>query len=225
MDAEAAGYPRAPLLVVASVAVALLAVGVALGAGGSSPSSSTPSADLNGLSISSLAVSLELTGHRAAVQDALTTDVAGAARVSGLTDCEMDPPTFTAAPVPWGLQCAVTGSFTAASLGELERLPHVEAIRAHTAHGSTNLYFLGVVRGEAALVVQPRGGEARALTVLAVLRSLPGTISCRWSGPEGFPVGAGGTIACAERSPRAATAAGQIASHLDVASTESIASL
>lgn len=208
------------------LAAALLAAGLALALSHPSTPRSTPRrADLRGLHLTSLGVTIDARGGRGTTQRLLASDVRAASSIPGLRACRVARVEVSSFPAPPMLACRLRGAIPAASLVRLEQLPGVESVFGRGRRRSESLYFLGVVRGEPALIVQPIGGGARALGDLRALQRLPGVLGCSWSGPEpGLPGGAGGTIACAMASRHAATVARSVAYRLDVAYAEVFAS-
>jgi hypothetical protein len=121
-------------------------------------------------------------------------------------------------PASPGFFCVATSSFNTASLVTLEVLSHVSGIGGSNARRHyESLFYLGVQRGEPALVVQPIGNSQRVRSDLAVLRGLPGVLHCGSADVGPFLAD---MIACATSSHAEALHAQMAAEHLNVAYAE-----
>jgi hypothetical protein len=177
---------------------------------------------IDGLSPAKISVLLDV-AWRVGAESALRADIAQASGISGLYDCAPNPPDFSSMPEPPGFFCSATRAFSTAGLATLERLPRVATVGGGTAgRHNQSLFFLGVLRGEPALIVSPIGNDQRVQADLAVLRSLSGVLHCGWSAEQGPFLTS--LIGCATSSHGAAVQAQRVAKHLNVAYAEVIAS-
>ena len=153
----------------------------------------------------------------------LHADIARASGIAGLQGCAQNPPDMSSMPENPGFFCTATQGFNSNSLTVLERLPAVGDIGGSNARRHyESLYFLGVLRGEKALVMEPIGTNARIQADLAALRELPGVGHCGWEPGLGGPNGA--TIACAVGSRATLMHDQRAAKRLNVAYAEVITS-
>ena len=123
------------------------------------------------------------------------------AHITGLVHCRPTSlaPSSPAGPLPPEFTCATTSAFSSTSLAALERLGHVTAVWGLNPHRGTGLYFLGVHRGQPAIIVQTPSRLVRR--DLSVIRALSGVLHCQW-GPGAL--GDESTIACSTGSYRSA---------------------
>jgi hypothetical protein len=177
---------------------------------------------ISGLRITKVSVSLALYGGSTEIAQLLRADIDDASSIAGLASCAPLPPDVSSMPELPGFSCGASPSFTAASLRILQRLRHLEGISARFGDRSTSLDFLGVLRGEPALIVQPIGRVPRILTDLVVLRGLPGVLKCEWSGTDSYA--SEDTIACSTTSHAAALSDQKAAWRLNVAYAEAFSS-
>ncbi len=172
---------------------------------------------VDGTPIVEVAAAMDVSG--AVLQAMLTLEV-DRAHITGLVRCRpaSAPPSSPPGPLPPEFTCATTSAFSATSLAALERLEHVTAVWGLTRHRGTGLYFLGVHRGQPAVIVQ---APTRLVhRDLSVLRALTGVLHCRW-GPDTFDEE--GTIACSTGSYRSAVDAKVRLRGLRVADVETFA--
>jgi hypothetical protein len=155
------------------------------------------------------------------VEPALHDDVARASGITGLYGCAPNPPDASSMPEAPGFFCSATSAFGAASLVTVEHLSNVAGIGGRAGRHFDSLFFLGVLRGQPALVVQPIGSSQRIQSDLVVLRGLPGVLEC---GSADVGPMLADTIACATRSHAVAIRAQKDAYHLNVAYAEVMAS-
>ena len=197
---------RDPLRVVGAV-LALLLVALLIswttGLMTTSPRRSLPAELIKIDGLPTVKIFVNLIFSRAQVAPALGVDISKASELTGLYECAPNPLDTSSMPAPPGFFCSATSGFNASSLAALERLPDVTGVGGGNARRQyESLFFLGVLRGEPALVVQPIGNISRIHADLAALRRLPGVLHCGWSGGRGPMMGP--TIACAMSSHAAA---------------------
>jgi hypothetical protein len=212
---------RAPLGVALIVAIAALASVTVWATGTTSqPPRPIPSQPITIDGLRATKVTLYLNVSWSGVEPALRDDVAKALAIAGLHGCAPNPPDTSSMPIAPGFFCSTDSSFDDTSLGTLEQLPHVADVFGSVGHHGADLYFLGVRRGEPALVVEP-GSPQRTQHDLAVLRSVAGVLHC---GSADLGEMLSDIIACATISRGAASHAQRAAYHLNVSYAEVFAS-
>lgn len=174
--------------VVLALSISALVVATATGSWDAAPTASGKAVIVDGKPAVGVTVTMDVAD---ADLPAMITLEVERAHIGGLSRCapvSLDEISIPG-PVPPEFTCVTTRSFTAASLAALERLGHVtEVWGVDHHHRGSNLYFLGVHRGQPAIIVQTPTRKVRR--DLAALRELP----------ESFI--AGGCRACmASRAP------------------------